>query len=79
MDIIQIFAQFGVPSLVLGFILFFILKPVVTSYTRFIDQHTAILHHLNEKLEKSVENTNEIKADVKSMMQDINELKYKRA
>lgn len=70
MEIINQFAQHGVPTLILGFILFFVLKPLVASFTKFIDQHTTTLININDKVNHMDEKFNEMKFD-------INEIKNK--
>lgn len=67
MDLIQMFAQFGVPTLILGFILVFIIKPFVDSHVKFINQQTELLQNMNNDIHEMKSDINIIKSDVSNL------------
>ncbi|MEI2693720.1 MAG: hypothetical protein V9E90_01490 [Saprospiraceae bacterium] len=72
MEIVNVFAQFGVPTFILGFVLWFLLRPLVMVLVKNIEAQTEVLgkitHSLSDldaKLESQNNSLQEIKNKLK--------------
>ena len=72
MEVVKVFAQFGVPTMVLGFVLWFLLKPLVHVLIKNIEVQT-------DALGKITKNLSDVSNKMESMESDINLIKNKLA
>ncbi|MBK6546389.1 MAG: hypothetical protein IPO86_09935 [Saprospiraceae bacterium] len=77
MEIFNVFAEHGILGLVLGFILFIIIKPVVSSYVKLIDKNTEVLASILNKVDQNLSHSEEIKGDIKEIKSDIKQINNK--
>jgi len=75
--IINQFAEHGVPTLVLGFILWFVLKPIVRSFTKLLDKQTDTLSQLLDNSDRTMHRHEEIHSDIKEIKSGVNSLNQK--
>ncbi|MBK7359498.1 MAG: hypothetical protein IPI45_04545 [Saprospiraceae bacterium] len=75
MEVVKVFAQFGVPTMVLGFVLWFLLKPLVQVLIKNIEVQTDALSKITHNLSNISEELAEVKDSLHAMKQDIKEIK----
>lgn len=75
MEVVKVFAQFGVPTMVLGFVLWFLLKPLVQVLIKNIEVQTDALSKITHNLSNISEELAEVKDSLHAMKLDIKEIK----
>jgi len=68
MEVVKVFAQFGVPTMVLGFVLWFLLRPLINVFIHNIEVQT-------DAMSKITQNQSEITSDLAGMRDDMNYMK----
>lgn len=69
-EVFTIFSQHGVPTLVLGFLLFYIIKPVFSAQIEQLKELTATLKALHQEIAL-------IKSDIHNIREDVDKIKIK--
>lgn len=75
MDWMKLFENSGVPMIILGFLLWFIVKPLFDAFVKNIEKQTEILQQLLDSCQKSHDRIDSIQEDVhdiKSKLEQIN-------
>lgn len=86
MEAIKILAQFGVPTMVLGFVMWYLIKPLINSFIKNIDQQTEAMSTNTQNMSKVTvmldemkDKQHEIYSKQNEIHNDIKELKKSKA
>lgn len=74
MEAIKVLAQFGVPTMVLGFVMWYLIKPLINSFIKNIDQQTDAMSANSQNMAKVTIMLDEMKDKQHDMYNKQNEI-----